>query len=265
MKILRFIDETGGVCLGTAREGSTAAVVFETPSGGYEATGERRTIKRFLPPVEPAAIFCIGLNYRKHAAETGLALPEYPVVFMKNPGAVVGHQANIVLPESCRKPPQVDYEAELAVVISRPVKNVKPENALDYVKGYTVGNDISARRWQKHGGGKQWVRGKSFDGFCPLGPSLVTCDDIPDPGQLGISLALNGRVMQTSNTSDMIFSVSRLIAFLSEDTTLAADTVILTGTPEGVGFVRNPPVFLNPGDVVAATIENIGTLVNPVV
>lgn len=264
MKIIRFVDRNGQICLGTDWDGSTADVVEGTPSGGYEATGERSVVKKMLSPIAPAAIFCIGLNYRGHAAETGMALPEYPVVFMKNPASVLGHKDSIVLPESCRKKPQVDYEAELAVVIGRPAKNVAAENALDYVKGFTIGNDISARIWQKHGGGGQWVRGKSFDTFCPLGPELLTIDEIADPGNLNISLTLNGRVMQQSNTSDMIFSVSRLIAFLSEDTTLLPDTVILTGTPEGVGFVRNPPVFLKFGDALEVSIENIGTLINRV-
>ncbi len=264
MKIIRFVDENGQFCSGTHWDGPTAVVAVETPSGGYEATGERSVVNKLLSPVAPSAIFCIGLNYRGHAAETGMALPEYPVVFMKNPASVIGHQNSIVLPESCRKKPQVDYEAELAVVIGRPAKNVAAENAMDYVKGFTVGNDISARIWQKHGGGGQWVRGKSFDTFCPLGPELVTPDEIADADGLGISLTLNGRVMQQSNTSDMIFSVSRLIAFLSEDTTLLPDTVILTGTPEGVGFVRNPPVFLKSGDVLEASIAHIGTLINHV-
>lgn len=264
MKIIRFIDENGGVCLGANGDGQTAVIVRESPAGGYEITGEKRAIRKFLPPVAPSAIFCIGLNYRKHAAETGMPFPEYPVVFMKNPVSAVGHKDKIILPGSCRKKPQVDYEAELAVVIGKPAKDVRPENALEYVKGYTVGNDISARIWQKHGGGGQWVRGKSFDTFCPLGPVLVTSDEITTPDKLEISLTLNGRLMQQSNTADMIFSVARLIAFLSEDTTLARDSVILTGTPEGVGFVRNPPVYLAPGDVVEASIEKIGTLENPV-
>ncbi|MFO8112904.1 MAG: fumarylacetoacetate hydrolase family protein [Desulfosalsimonadaceae bacterium] len=265
MKILRFIDENGAVCLGTDSDGNTATAVVETPSGAYEITGEKQTIRKILPPVSPAAVFCIGLNYRGHAVETGMALPEYPVVFMKNPASVIGHRENVVLPQSCRETPQVDYEAELAVVIGRAAKNVEAENAMDYVKGFTVANDISARVWQKKGGGGQWVRGKSFDTFCPLGPVLVTCDGIDDPSNLDISLSLNGRVMQQSNTSDMIFSVARLIAFLSEDTTLAAGTVILTGTPEGVGFTRTPPVYLNPGDLLETTIETIGTLENRVV
>lgn len=264
MKIIRFVDDNGQIAIGTESDGKTATIVVQKPAGGYEATGDKRTVRKILPPVAPAAIFCIGLNYGGHTRETGMATPEYPVIFMKNPASVIGHKDSIVLPESCRKQPQVDYEVELAVVIGRPAKNVAPENALDHVKGFTIGNDISARIWQKKGGGGQWVRGKSFDTFCPLGPALVTIDDIPDPGNLEIFLSLNGRVMQKSNTSDMIFSVSQLISFISEDTTLLTDTVILTGTPEGVGFVRKPPVYLHPGDILEATIEKIGTLKNRV-
>jgi 2-keto-4-pentenoate hydratase/2-oxohepta-3-ene-1,7-dioic acid hydratase in catechol pathway len=263
VRILRFIDDNGNVCLGTQRHGDTAIEVIER-TGGYEITHEKKTIKKILPPVSPSAIYCIGLNYKGHAEETNMAVPEYPVLFMKNPASVIGHNDNIVIPESCRKKPQVDYEAELAVVISRPAKNIRADNALDYVKGYTVGNDISARWWQAHAGGGQWARGKSFDCFCPLGPELVTCEDIPDPGNLEISLTLNGNIMQQSNTAHMMFSVSRIIAYLSEDTTLPANSVILTGTPQGVGFARTPPVYLKPGDLLETTIEKIGTLTNRV-
>ncbi|HMA67689.1 MAG TPA: fumarylacetoacetate hydrolase family protein, partial [Desulfosalsimonadaceae bacterium] len=144
-------------------------------------------------------------------------------------------------------------------------KNVSADAALDYVKGYTAANDVSARSWQKNAGGGQWVRGKSFDTFCPLGPVLVTPEEIPDPGNLELTCILNGGTMQRGHTSDMIFSVSRLIAYLSEDTTLLPDTVILTGTPSGVGFTRKPPVYLEPQDILDTRIENIGTLENPVV
>jgi 2-keto-4-pentenoate hydratase/2-oxohepta-3-ene-1,7-dioic acid hydratase in catechol pathway len=158
----------------------------------------------------------------------------------------------------------VDYEVELAVILGKPARNVSRENALAHVAGFCVGNDVSARIWQMQGGGNQWVRGKTFDTFCPLGPCLVTADEIPDPDHLHIECRLNGAVMQTGNTSDMIFSVGELIAFLSEDTTLVPGTVILTGTPSGVGFSRKPPVFLKPGDRLEMTIEHIGTLVNRV-
>jgi 2-keto-4-pentenoate hydratase/2-oxohepta-3-ene-1,7-dioic acid hydratase in catechol pathway len=158
----------------------------------------------------------------------------------------------------------VDYEAELAVVIGRAAKDVPAEQALNYVLGYSCSNDVSARRWQKHGGARQWVRGKSFDAFCPLGPVLVTADEIPDPQILDIRCVLNGETMQSGNTSDMIFSVAELIAHLSRDTTLLPGTLILTGTPPGVGFARTPPVYLADGDVVRIEIEGVGALENPV-
>ena len=264
MKIIRFADADGNITLGTDPVDGIADEVIETDPGGYIKTGRQLEIDAYLPPVQPAAIICIGLNYREHARETGLEPPQYPVIFMKNPAAAIGHNQPVVLPESCRKRPQVDYEAELAVIIGRPAKNVSEKDALSFVKGYTAGNDISARSWQKHAGGGQWVRGKSFDTFCPLGPVMVTANQIPDPNDLGVCCRLNGQIMQQSRTSDMIFSVSQLVAYLSEDTTLLPDTVILTGTPSGVGFTRNPPVFLSTGDRLETEIEQIGRLANPV-
>ena len=272
MKIYQFIDEDGHTCLGTGIDddagagtaGLSAREVIQTPDFGYHETGSIRRVKAFLPPVLPTAIFCIGLNYGGHAEETGMEIPRYPVVFMKNPAAATGHRTPVIIPESCRQTPEVDYEAELAVVIGRKARNVHVDEALEYVAGYTAANDISARRWQKKAGGGQWVRGKSFDTFCPLGPALITPDEIEDPNGVDIACRVNGEVLQKSNTGDMIFSVARLIAFLSEDTTLLPGTVILTGTPEGVGFTRNPPIFLKPGDTIETTIERIGTLYNPV-
>jgi 2-keto-4-pentenoate hydratase/2-oxohepta-3-ene-1,7-dioic acid hydratase in catechol pathway len=162
------------------------------------------------------------------------------------------------------KSEQVDYECELAVVIGKRAKNVSREQALEYVLGYTCGNDISARDWQKDFGGSQWCRGKTFDTFCPLGPCLVTTDEIPNPNALAIRTVLNGEVMQDWNTDDMIFDVPTLIEFLSGSTTLLPGTVILTGTPHGVGMARKPPVWLKNGDLLRVEIEMIGTLENPV-
>ncbi|MFP4158517.1 MAG: fumarylacetoacetate hydrolase family protein [Desulfobacterales bacterium] len=264
MKIIRFKDSQGITRVGTDPEDGRASEVSQTGHGDWIPTGRALEIKRYLPPVKPAALFCIGLNYRQHAEETGMELPPYPILFMKNPAAAAGHDRDIVLPESCRKKAQADFEAELAVVMGREAKNVSAADALSYVKGYTIGNDVSARWWQKHAGGGQWVRAKSFDTFCPLGPALVTADEIQDPGNLAISCSVNGKTMQESSTSDMIFSVARLIEYLSEDTTLLPDTVILTGTPSGVGVARKPPVFLNPGDRIEISIEKIGTLANKV-
>ena len=152
-----------------------------------------------------------------------------------------------------------------AVVIKKSVKNVLPENALDYVLGYTCANDISARRWQRHAGGNQWIKGKSFDTFCPFGPWIVTTDELENPDNLALECVLNGRIMQKSNTGDMIFSVSQIISYLSESATLVPGTIILTGTPSGVGFARKPPVFLAPGDILETKIEKIGVLKNQVI
>lgn len=227
-------------------------------------TGEGARIARLLAPLQPAAIFCIGLNYRRHAAETGAALPEWPVLFMKSPGAVQDPQGPIALPTALASG-QVDYEGELAVVIGKRCRNVSRDEAWAVVAGVTCGNDVSARDWQKQWGGGQWCRGKTFDTFAPLGPVLVSPQEIPDPLGLGLRTTLNGEVVQDGHTSDMIFDVPSLIAFLSGSTTLLPGTVIFTGTPEGVGMAAKPPRWLRPGDVVSVEIEGIGTLTNPVV
>lgn len=264
MQILRFKGRDQRVYTGCDFEDGKASVIEGDILKEFINTGRRMEVVSFLPPLEPAAIICIGLNYRMHAKETGASLPEYPVMFMKNPGAAAAHGEQILLPPSCVDPPQVDYEAELAVVIGRKIKNANPAEALDAVMGYTCANDVSARRWQKHSGGGQWVRGKSFDTFCPFGPWVITADDIKDPQSLDIQCILNGQVMQAGNTSDMIFPVAEIISFLSRSTTLMPGTLILTGTPSGVGFTREPPVFLKKGDVVEVKIDRIGVLKNRV-
>ena len=264
MQIIRFESDNHKIYTGCNFDNDSASVIEGDIYNDFSDTGKRKIVKKILTPIPPSVIFCIGLNYRLHAKETGLELPKYPVVFMKNPGAATGHMDDIEIPVSCVKIPEVDYEAELAVVIKKNAKNVLPENALDYVLGYTCANDISARRWQKHGGGKQWIKGKSFDTFCPFGPWIITPDEISDPGNLDIECVLNGNSMQKSNTSDMIFSVAQIISYLSESTTLVKGTIILTGTPSGVGFTRKPPVYLAPGDVLETKIEKIGVLKNHV-
>ena len=265
MQIIRFEGDDNKIYQGCDFDNESASVLEGDIYTDFSNTGTRKSVKKILTPVSPSVIFCIGLNYKLHAKETGLKLPEYPVVFMKNLGAATGHLDDIRIPLSCIEIPEVDYEAELAVVIKKKAKNVSSENALDYVLGYTCANDISARRWQKHGGGKQWVKGKSFDTFCPFGPGIVTRDEIEDPNNLDIECVLNGNSMQKSNTSDMIFSVARIISYLSESATLLPGTIILTGTPSGVGFTRKPPVYLTSGDVLETKIEKIGMLKNPVV
>ena len=264
MRIARFEDEHGAWFYGQEDEGTEVDVLQGDIFSGLTMSGQRRSPVRRLAPLPPVNIFCIGLNYREHAAETGAKVPDDPVIFMK-PTSALNHPGEAIrLPACCRHGPEVDYEAELAVVIGRPARNVPEADALDYVLGYTCANDVSARHWQKHGGGGQWVKGKSFDSFCPLGPVLVTADEIPDPQELRVRSILNGEVMQDGYTSDMIFPVARLIHLLSQDTTLLPGTLILTGTPPGVGFARNPPIFLAPGDEIQVEIDGIGRLVNPV-
>jgi 2-keto-4-pentenoate hydratase/2-oxohepta-3-ene-1,7-dioic acid hydratase in catechol pathway len=207
---------------------------------------------------------CIGANYRRHAEELQLPIPEYPMLFMKNPAAVQNPGDPIELPRRMRSD-QVDYECELAVVIGRACKNVARQNALDYVLGYTCTNDVSSRDWQFKWAGNQWCHGKGFDTFAPLGPCLVTTDEITNPNDLAIKLDINGEVLQDWNTKDMIFDIPSLIEFFSGSATLLPGTVIMTGTPHGVGFTRKPPRWLCPGDVVTVAIEKIGVLSNPVV
>jgi 2-keto-4-pentenoate hydratase/2-oxohepta-3-ene-1,7-dioic acid hydratase in catechol pathway len=214
----------------------------------------------FAPVPRPGKVICIGLNYRDHAAESNMAIPERPVVFSKFPTAVIAPGEPVVVPSTSQ---QVDYEAELAVVIGRRAKNVSAANAYDYVLGYTCFNDVSARDFQFADG--QWQRGKSCDTFAPMGQTIVTTDEIPDPHKLSIKLILNGKTMQDSNTDQLIFGVPALIEFLSETITLEPGDVIATGTPPGVGFARKPPVFLRPGDEMDVVIEGIGGLGNPVV
>jgi 2-keto-4-pentenoate hydratase/2-oxohepta-3-ene-1,7-dioic acid hydratase in catechol pathway len=264
MKLYRFIDRGGNIHFGRDLSEGHIALLHGDPFRGLEESSQRVEVGKLLSPVEPRAILCIGLNYRLHVGEFGGELPKRPVLFMKNPAAVANPGDPILIPASCIDPPQVDYETELAVVIGRITKNVSISEALDHVLGYTIGNDVSARRWQKEAGGGQWVRGKSFDSFCPLGPALVTGDDIQDPQLLHLSCTINGRLVQDGSTADMIFSVAELVSYLSEDTTLLPGTVILTGTPSGVGFARTPPLFLTPRDTVSMTIEPIGTLINTV-
>ncbi|MDZ4781983.1 MAG: fumarylacetoacetate hydrolase family protein [Planctomycetia bacterium] len=264
MKIFRYRDASGGIHFGRRHNDGRVTRIEGDIYGEYRDTGESAQVAAALAPVEPRDIICIGLNYRKHAEEGGKPIPEQPVVFMKNVGAVQDPGGPIILPRKLRSD-SVDYECELAVVIGRECYNVAQADALKYVLGYTCANDVSARDWQSKWGGGQWCRGKTFATFCPLGPYLVTPDDIPNPNALGIRTILNGQVMQDWNTSDMIFNVPTLIEFLSGSTKLVPGTVILTGTPHGVGFVRKPPVFLQPGDKVTIEIDQIGQLTNPVI
>jgi len=263
MKIIRYLDAAGRVEFGRRHDDQSVTRLEGDLFAGLVDTGQRADVQKLLAPLEPREILCIGLNYRKHAEEGGKPIPTQPVLFMKNVGSVQNPEDPILLPRRLRSD-MVDYECELAVVIGRPCKNVSKAEALDYVLGYTCANDVSARDWQMRWGGGQWCRGKTFATFCPLGPALVTRDEIRNPNSLGIRTVLNGAVMQDWNTGDMIFDVPTLVEFLSGSTQLLPGTVILTGTPHGVGSARTPPVFLQPGDRVAIEIERIGALSNPV-
>ena len=263
MKLLRHLTPAGPAYAVLLRDGSARAVEGDI-LGNWRVTDQTVKPGKLLAPIAPTTIICIGLNYAKHAAEGGKPPPERPVWFMKLPGAVQNPGDPIRLPAK-QPSAKVDYEAELAIVLGRECRNATRATALDFVLGYTCANDVSARDWQRDWGGGQWNHAKSFDTFCPLGPVLVTKDEIPNPNALRIRSILNGTVMQDSSTADMIFGVPAIIEFLSADKTLPAGTLILTGTPEGVGFARTPPVWLKPGDTIAVEIEKIGTLTNPVV
>jgi len=263
MKIIRYEAKDGSVRLGRLHDDGGIERLDGELFGELRETGERDEEARRLAPLDPAAILCIGLNYRRHAAEAGAKPPEIPVLFVKGTNALQHPGAPIEIPTHLASH-EVDYECELAVVIGKRCKNVSRDEALDHVLGYTCANDVSARDWQIKKGGGQWCRGKFFDTFAPLGPCLVTTDEIPDPQKLGIRTVLNGETVQDWNTDDMIFGVAELIEFLSGSTTLLPGTVILTGTPHGVGMAFDPPKWLKEGDEVIIEIDGIGRLANPV-
>ncbi len=216
----------------------------------------------FSAPIKnPSKIVAVGLNYSNHAKESKMEIPSAPLIFAKFPGSITGPADPIIIPDEITS--KVDFEAELGVIIGKTAKNVRPENALDYVFGYTVINDISARDIQFSE--SQWVRGKSLDTFCPMGPFIITSDEIADPQNLQLGCEVNGIGYQNGNTKDMIFSVAELISILSKSFTFYPGDIIATGTPEGVGFSRTPPVYLKHGDVVTTWVKGIGELRNPVV
>lgn len=267
MRIIRYRDQEHGSCYGIEHPDGRVDRLAGTPFGadGTGDVAERNVAADHrLAPVDPPAILGIGLNYQRHAEESGAELPEHPVLFLKPPSTVQRPGGPIELPRRLRSE-KVDYEVELAVVIGRRCKNVDESEALEYVLGYTAANDVSARDWQLERGGGQWSRGKSFDTFCPLGPAIVTTDEIGDPQDLALRTELSGEVRQDWTTSDMVFSVAELVSFLSGSSTLAPGTVILTGTPHGVGMAADPPRWLAPDDEVTVEVEQIGALTNPVV
>jgi 2-keto-4-pentenoate hydratase/2-oxohepta-3-ene-1,7-dioic acid hydratase in catechol pathway len=264
MRYLRVVAEgTGPGGMYARLEGQTAHLLDRTPLGGLaRPTGVSvplGEVKEFLPPVVAPNIIALGLNYLEHAKESKMERPVAPVIFLKATSSLVGHEQPIVLPAEA--PSQVDYEAELTVVIGRRCKNVPPERVEEVIFGYTCGHDVSARDCQLRID-KQWARGKSFDTFAPVGPFIET---ELQPDDLRLQLRLNGKTMQDGRTSDLIFPVPYLVSYLSRQMTLLPGTLIMTGTPSGVGFTREPQVFLRPGDRVEVEIEGIGTLANTVV
>ena len=258
MKIVRYLRD-GKTQYGIVEDDRIYPCEGDPFNGLIRGSGpvDAKTV-RLLAPVSPPNIICLGLNYKKHADETGLAYPAEPLMFLKTTTALCGPGDPIVLPESYQD--SIDYETELVIVIGKRARNIAEAEASRVILGYTIGNDVSNRAVQFKDG--QWARGKSYDTFCPLGPAIIT--DL-DGDTLNIECRLDGQVMQSSNTSDMIFSCRQIVAHLSRCMTMLPGTVILTGTPEGVGFARKPPVFLKAGQTVECTVEGIGTLANPVV
>ena len=263
MRIIRFVSG-GQIHWGQTTDGDKTALRIDGDLfGSFRVTDQRLRVEKLLAPIVPSDILCIGLNYREHAKESGGQIPENPMLFIKAGNTLTNPFDPILIP---RRSSQIDYECELAVVIGKAAKHVSRERALDYVLGYTAANDVSSRDWQREKslGGGQFARGKSFDTFCPLGPAIVTRDEIRNPNALRIKTILNGQTMQDNTTGDMIFDVPALIESLSSTMTLRPGDVILTGTPQGVGFARTPPVWLKAGDRCVIEIEGIGRLENPV-
>jgi acylpyruvate hydrolase len=253
-----FRDSSSFLSAGDAAIQQAQKVVQAAAQSAFTALS---SVKLRAPVPRPGKIVAVGLNYRDHSIEAGAKeLPKTPIIFAKFPTSISGPGDSIVLPHGDS---QVDYEAELAVVIGKKTKAISAAEALQNVAGYMPLNDVSARTWQF--ADKQWVRGKSCDTFCPTGPYLTTRDEIPDPQSLSISARVNGATLQDSNTSRMIFCVAALIEFISASITLEPGDIIATGTPEGVGVFRTPPIFLKPGDIVEIEIEKLGLLRNPVV
>ncbi|MEO0453985.1 MAG: fumarylacetoacetate hydrolase family protein [Verrucomicrobiota bacterium] len=263
MRVIRYLNSSGKALYADENPDGHLTPLIGSIEDGFTLSSGTVDFQKRLAPVSPTQIICIGLNYRRHAEETRSEVPDHPVVFMKSLNTVCASGDPILLPRH-RRSKRVDYEIELAFVIGKKAKNIKREEALEFIAGYTIANDVSARDWQKWGGGGQWVGAKSFDSFCPIGPCLVTSEDIPNPQSLQLRTTINGEILQNSNTSDMIFSIAEVIEFLSGSTTLLPGTLVLTGTPEGVGMGREPMRFLQPGDQIEMTIEKIGSLINQV-
>jgi 2-keto-4-pentenoate hydratase/2-oxohepta-3-ene-1,7-dioic acid hydratase in catechol pathway len=259
---LHAADPSLPTCVRGLLNGGPALLAKAAAAASKSQPVPAASVQLLAPILDPQKIICVGLNYRDHAEESGAPIPKEPILFSKYATTLIGPEAAIVLPSVSQ---EVDYEAELVLVVGKTGRHIAEKDAMDYLAGYTVGHDVSARDWQLKKDGKQWMVGKTFDTFAPIGPHLVLRDEVPDPHTLGIRLRLNGETMQNSNTNQMIFSAAQVVAYLSQIMTLVPGDLIFTGTPPGVGFARKPQVFLKAGDVVEVEIDGLGLLRNPVV
>ncbi|KAI9704212.1 MAG: hypothetical protein M1836_007073 [Candelina mexicana] len=275
-RLIRFLSKDGRTYYGDAilpygvtdlAKVAQANVIKGDIFGKHDVTEQVADVKLLLAPLardDVRTVRCLGLNYEQHAKESGMPIPKYPVLFYKPVTSLNGPFDNIPVPELAQQAEGLDYECELVAVIGKEARDVPESKALEYVLGYAVGNDVSHREWQLRRGGGQWALGKGFDGWAPWGPGLVSSRIIKDPQALNISTNLNGKTVQQSSTKDMIFGVAQTIAFLSWGTTLLPGDLIFTGTPQGVGSGKKPPLWLRDGDVVEVGLEGVGTCVNKV-
>ncbi|CEJ54548.1 Putative Fumarylacetoacetate hydrolase family protein [Penicillium brasilianum] len=276
-RLIRFLAKDGHVYYGDAllptgisdiAKATQARVITGDIFGTHRITDQIADVRMLLAPLarkDIRTVRCLGLNYEQHAKESNLPIPKYPVLFFKPVTAISGPTDDIPVAPIAQEGEGLDYECELVIVIGKEARNVSEANALDYVLGYAVGNDVSHRDWQIKRGGGQWGLGKGFDGWAPLGPGIVSSKIIRDPNALQIGTKLNGKVVQSSSTKDMIFGVAKTIAFLSQGTTLLPGDLIFTGTPQGVGMGRKPQLWLKDGDQVEVSLEGVGSISNRVV
>lgn len=276
-RLVRFIANDGKIYTGDAilprgvddaGRATHAHVIEGSIFGQHNVTNNSMEIKKLLCPLareQLRTVRCLGLNYEQHAHESNMPIPKFPVVFHKPLTAIGGPFDDIPVPKMAQEEESVDYECELVVVIGKEAKNVSEKDALNYVLGYAVGNDVSHRDWQLKKGGGQWTLGKMFDGWAPMGPAVVSNSIIKDPQSLKISTTLNGKVVQNSTTADQIFGVAKTIAFLSQGCSLLPGDLIFTGTPQGVGSGRKPQLWLRDGDVVEVGLEGCGKVRSKVV
>lgn len=276
-RLIRFLSKDGHIYYGDAiipagtsdiTKATRAKVIKGDIFGQHHVTEQVAEVKLLLAPLsreDIGTVRCLGLNYAQHAKESNLPEPKYPVLFYKPVSSITGPTDDIPIPLLAQEGEGLDYECELVVVIGKEAKDISEDHALDYVLGYAVGDDVSHRDWQLKRGGGQWGLGKSFDGWAPFGPGIVSSDLIRDPNSLHLSTKLNGKTVQSSSTRDMIFGVAKTISFLSKGTTLFPGDLIFTGTPQGVGMGRMPPLWLKDGDQVEVSLEGVGSCVNKVV